>query len=128
MLPLRLAPLWAVGGWVGVACALLLSLLPGGPPSPIHVWDKLQHCAGYFIMATWFTGIYPRERYGAIALRIVMFGILIEGLQSLTATRTAEIGDVLANATGVGLAVLLARAGLGGWACRLERAVGLGPR
>jgi VanZ family protein len=113
---------------LGVGCALAFSLMPGGPPMPVHVWDKVEHLTGYFVMMAWFTGLYPPERYPAIALRLVLFGILIEGLQALTPTRTAELGDALANATGIGLAYLAARAGLGRWALGLERLIGLGPR
>lgn len=128
MLPLRLRPLWALGSVLGILAALVFSLMPGGPPMPVHVWDKVQHLTGYFLMMTWFTGLYPKGRYPAIALGLVLFGILIEGLQALTPTRTAELGDALANASGIGLAYLAARAGLGRWALWIERHLGLGPR
>jgi VanZ family protein len=120
--------LWAAVGWAGAACALVLSLWPGGAPLPFHAWDKLEHGFGYCVLASWFTGIYPRARDPLIAVAAVSFGVLIEGLQALTPTRSAEVGDALANAVGVAVAIGLARAGLGGWACRVERLLGVAPR
>jgi len=38
---------------------------------------------------------------------LLAYGLLIEGLQSLTDYRSAELGDMLANATGLGLGCLL---------------------
>ena len=120
--------LWAAGGSAGAALGLVLSLWPGGAPLPIHVWDKLQHAVGYFLLVLWYTGIYPRSRDRAIGAGALAFGILIEGLQALTATRSAEFGDVAAEVVGIALALGLARAGLGGWAARLERWLGFVPR
>ncbi len=107
---------------------LVLSLWPNGAPLPFHVWDKLQHASGYFLLAGWFAGIYPRRRYLAIGIGCICLGAAIEVLQGFTATRTAELADAAANAVGVAVAIALAYAGLGGWAPRLERLIGLAPR
>jgi len=69
-----------------------------------------------------------RGRDPLIAGAALGFGILIEGLQALTPTRSAEFGDVLAEVVGIAVAIGLARAGLGGWALRVERLLGLAPR
>ncbi|MEI8299307.1 MAG: VanZ family protein [Pseudomonadota bacterium] len=128
MLPLRLGRFWAAVGWAGVLAGLVLSLWPGGVPLPVQVWDKIQHATGYFLLTSWFTGFYPRRRYLLIGTACVLLGVCIEGLQALTPTRTAELGDACANAVGVALALVLAYAGLGGWAARVERLLGLAPR
>ena len=128
MLPLRLRAFWATVGWAGVVAGLVLSLWPGGAPMPFHVWDKIQHATGYFVLATWFTGAYPRSRYPLIGVGCVLLGIAIEGLQALTPTRTAEVADAFANTVGVTAALILAYAGIGGWAARIERLLGLVPR
>jgi len=128
LLPLRLARFWRTVGWIGIALALVLSLWPHGAPLPFHVWDKIQHVVGYFMLAGWFVGLYPRPRYPAIGAACLLFGIGIELLQALTPTRTAEVADAAADAVGIALALALAYAGLGGWAMRLERLAGLAPR
>jgi len=128
MLPLRLAWLWALGGVAGASLGVVLSLWPGGAPLPVHVWDKLQHVVGYFLLVFWYVGIYPRARDPLIGAAALGFGILIEGLQALTPTRSAELGDVLAEVIGIAVAIGLARLGLGGWAQTLERLLGFAPR
>ncbi|MCZ8131405.1 MAG: VanZ family protein [Steroidobacteraceae bacterium] len=129
MLDLRLARLWALIGWVGVLAAVVVSLWPGGVPLPAQVWDKVQHGTGYALLTLWFTGLYPRGRYLLIGVACCLLGIAIEALQGLTATRSTEAADVLANSTGIAVALALAYTTvLGGWAQRVERLAGLEPR
>ena len=127
MLPLRLARLWAAVAWLGVALGIFLTVLPAGA-APIHVGGPPQHLAGYFILASWFLGIYPRERYPLIALGCFLFGGSMELLQNLSPTRHPALADALVNGVGIALALTVAYAGLGGWAVRLERWLGLAPR
>lgn len=121
MLPLRFAPFWAAIGWLGVALALILSLWPGGVPLPLHFWYKAHHTIGYFMLALWWLGLYPRARYLLVAAGCFTLGILIEGLQAFTATRSAELDDVLINGVGIAFALLVACLGMGGWALKLEQ-------
>ena len=126
MRPLALRGLWLAIAWLGVGCALVFSLWPGGAPLPIHVWDKIEHGVGYCVLTLWFAGLYRRERYGRLALGCVLLGVLIELLQGLTLTRSMELGDLAANGVGITAAMALALAGLGGWAETVERVLGLG--
>lgn len=128
MLPLRLGPLWLLLGWVGVAAAIVVSLWPGGVSLAVNVWDKLQHALGYFVLALWFTGLYPRERYAHVGGACFALGVAIELLQGLTITRRMDFSDVVANSAGIVAALLCAHALLGGWALKVERLVGLRPR
>jgi VanZ family protein len=128
MLPLRLGRVWLLAGWGGVIAALVFSLWPGGVPLPLTVWDKAQHGLGYFLLTLWFAGLYPRRKYLWIALGCFLLGILIELLQGTTATRSMEMADVAANTTGIVAALVLAYVLLGGWAARVEQALGLGER
>lgn len=128
MLPLRLAPLWVACGYVGVVSAVVLSLWPNGVPLPVHVWDKIQHGAGYAVLTLWFTGLYPRERYLRIGLACFLLGAAIEVLQGVTQTRSMDARDLVANSVGIGAALALAYLAFGGWAIRVERAFGLAAR
>jgi VanZ family protein len=127
MLPLRLGGAWLLVGWVGVVAAVAASLWPGGVPIPVDVWDKVQHGVGYFLLTLWFAGLYPRAKYLRIALACLLLGLALEGAQALTATRTWQAADLVANAVGVGGALLLAYGPLGGWAQHVERLAGLRP-
>ena len=124
MLRLRYALMWAGIAWLGVAMAITLSLWPGGAPLPFHLWDKIEHALGYLILTLWFMGLYPKTRYPQLALGAFLLGIGIELLQAFTPTRSMELGDAAADALGIGVAWLIAWAGLGGWAARVERLIG----
>lgn len=128
MLPLRLAPVWAALGYLGVVLALVLSLWPNGPPLPFHLWDKIQHSAGYALLTLWFTGLYPRNQYLRIGFACFLLGLAIEGLQGTTATRSMDARDLVANSVGIAAALVLAYLVVGGWAQRVERVLGLATR
>ena len=121
MLPLGLHSLWLAGGTAGAA----LSLWPGGAPLPFAVWDKAQHVTGYFLLTVWFTGICGRDRYLMIGVACFAFRVAIEGLRALTATRSAELADTLANGVGIVIALAASYLGAGGWASRAERLLGV---
>ena len=127
MLSLRFAPLWAAVGWFGVVLAFVLSLWPHGAPLP-QIWYKSQHTIGYFILTLWWLGLYPRSRYPLVAVGCFVLGILMEILQAFTTTRTGAVSDALINLTGIVPALLVAYAGLGGWALKFERVARLKAR
>lgn len=98
---------------VWAAAILWLSLMPAPPSPPTWLsWDKLQH-AGAYALLTLLLGraIVPavrsrRRGWRGAALVAFLYGGLVELAQGLcTASRTAEVGDLLANGAGV-LAVL----------------------
>ena len=69
--------------------------------------DKVVHLSSYALLyvSAWlaFPGaLLSWTLHGAL----LAYGLLIEGLQSLTEYRSAELADMLANATGLGLGCL----------------------
>jgi VanZ family protein len=127
VLPLKFARCWAFVGWLGVAFAIFLSVLPAGS-APVPIGGRAQHLVGYFILTSWFTGICRRDRYPLIGVGCLLFGGAMELLQTLSPTRHPALDDALTNGVGIGVAIALAYAGAGGWALRVERALGLRPR
>lgn len=92
----------------GVAI-IWLSLIPAPPgiENPLLGWDKLQHAAAYGLLTLLgFLALgslipYPRRWALSAMLLAILFGALMEAAQGLfTATRTAEAGDLLADAVG----------------------------
>lgn len=78
-------------------------------------WDKFEHGAAYSlftILAGWAFCIFPvtaRRRWALAAVVAILIGALLEVLQgAFTAARTAEWGDLAADALGAGSAFLLA--------------------
>jgi VanZ family protein len=125
MLPLRYPRLWLALGYLFVALALLVCLAPPtapGLPSLFSLNDKVEHAAGYAILAVYFAGIYPRSRYFWIAISLFAMGVLVEFLQGWMALgRSRDPLDVIANTAGIVIGVSLARTLVGDWAQRTER-------
>lgn len=128
MLPLSRPGLWIAGAVLIGAMIVLGSLLPGSVIAAIDVWDKLEHASAYGLLTLWMTGMLERRRYAWAALVAFLLGLSLEGLQgALTATRQSDPLDLVANLSGIGVAWALAMLGLGGWAGRVERWLGLAP-
>ena len=126
MLKLRYAPLWGTIAWFGVALGIFLTVVPTGS-APVPIGGRVQHLAGYFILTAWFAGIYPRSRYPLIGIGCFLFGGAMELLQNFSPTRHPALADALTNGVGIAAAIALAYLGLGGWAAKLERLLGVGP-
>lgn len=96
---------------------LWLSLMPN-PPSidnSLLGWDKFEHGAAYSfltILAGWAFGYFrlsAKLRWSTAAAVTIGIGALLEVLQgTFTKTRTAEWGDLMADAIGAGIILLLA--------------------
>jgi VanZ family protein len=107
----RYRALWLGLGWFWVALVFYLCLMPS-PPTPLHFAhaDKLEHLFTYTLLMGWFGQLYPSARgRGICALTFVLMGVTIELLQGLGGSRQAEMGDMLANSSGVALGWLLLR-------------------
>lgn len=102
---LRLLKLYYLLGVLMLAAVTLLSLIP---VSAVGVSDKLSHLLTYFVLAGWF-GLLATNRYRLVLtlVGLLVFGMLIELLQGMTAYRQAEWADVAANAAGVLLGATL---------------------
>lgn len=96
---------WLSVAWLLVVTIAVLSLMPPlqlqqfGAPA----WnDKLGHFLAYFALSAWYAQLY--DSAAEMRRRLVfclLLGAALEGLQSLTATRSADWRDMVANAAGV---------------------------
>lgn len=121
MLPLRYPWLWRLAGWILVIGVVAGSLLPGQSIPSVASNDKVLHATSYFLLMVWFAGMYPRNRHLWIGLGLIVLGAVLDALQALTPTRYFDVGDVVANATGVLAALILSYWLLEGWCQRMER-------
>jgi VanZ family protein len=122
VLPLAHAPAWIVASVLLVVTVLYLSLAPLNVPVdlPTH-FDKIEHAAAYVFLVVWFTGLVARARYWRVAVALAVLGLMIEFLQAATPFgRQGDPWDVLANVTGIGIGLALARSMTGGWALKAE--------
>lgn len=87
---------------VGAVVYLSLGPPPAVSPDDIHGIDKFFHFLAYFFLMLWFAQLHPRTFFWLIAALFFAMGSGIELAQLLTDDRTFEIGDMVANAVGVG--------------------------
>jgi len=114
-LPGATAPPAAVVRWRYLFAALaivvaFLALVPAPPPSLSSGWDKINHVAAFTALA-WVAcrGWAARPAATACALvGVLAFGAAIEAMQMLVAGRSAELGDLLADAVGTSFGAIVA--------------------
>ena len=110
--PFRRPWLWA-GLWLLLIATIVIgSLLPSGDLTSLpRVSDKLQHFAGYFVLAAGAVQLFARTRALLLAcLALIALGLGLEVAQGLlTSSRMMDARDALANLLGVltGLATRL---------------------
>jgi len=121
LLPLRFPRLWSALGWLFVVGVVIGSLVPGQSIRLVTIDDKLLHASTYALLMLWFSGLYRRGFYVAIAAALCALGVTLDLLQSLTRTRSFDWYDVAANLAGILVGCALAFALVGGWCERIER-------
>jgi len=103
MKPLRRPGLW-LGLWLlalVVVCVICLVPLDGLPPLPENS-DKVEHLLTYFALAAGAVQLFGGRRALLVAaLGLMLLGIGIEFAQGMTAYRSADPMDALANSIGV---------------------------
>lgn len=103
------------GAWRLALVALLLSisglaLSPAPPPSLDSGWDKLNHLAAFaaLALAASFSMAASLRHAGLAALALLAYGGLIELLQARMPPRQGEWADLLADALGILLGLVVA--------------------
>ncbi|OYU91320.1 MAG: VanZ family protein [Burkholderiales bacterium PBB5] len=77
------------------------------PPAQVSLgWDKLNHASAFATLAVVVTLGWGR-RWLRHALLLLAYGALIEVLQAMTPTRSAEWADLLADGVGLTTGLLL---------------------
>ena len=106
-------PRWliVVGFWIPFAVATYAAFAPEGVPTPFQVSDIILHAFAftYLTAALWFAH-HSGERGWKPALWMMAYGVAIEAIQSFEPTRSAEIKDLVVDAVGIGLGVVIYRA------------------
>lgn len=106
--PARLCyqPAWMLLGLLLIAAVVAASLLSVTGPLGAPGIDKIYHVLAYGALMGWWGMVQPTRR-GAWAMGLLILGLLLEGLQSLTGYRTLDRWDAAANTIGVLLALAL---------------------
>lgn len=120
---LHLLRVWLALGFIGCAVLVYVCLIPNVPQvMQVPHRDKIEHFLAYLVLGTWFAGILPRRRLLVFA-GLLALGVAIEWAQSLTASRSAEVLDVVADVAGTVVGMGLARLGAMRWLEYIDRNV-----
>ncbi len=114
---------WIAAGFALMLWGLYISLeanpdlhldFPGG--------DKLLHALGFTCLMGWWGNVFRRPWMRHLAAGgCLAYGALVEVLQAFTLTRSADVLDLLADAMGIALGLLLLRTPLGSMLSQVER-------
>lgn len=126
MLPLRHLTRWRVVGVLLLVFVTIMAIVPAVWLWPnLHgakwlISDKWLHGITFAVLAIWYSGQYARSSYWWLALGLTLFGAFIEVCQAMLTYRTAEWGDLKADVAGIGVGLLIALSGAGGWSLHVE--------
>ena len=129
MLPLRYTHRWQAAGLMLLVVVLAATLMPAvwfwSDRRVFITWfmnvDKWLHAITFVFLAIWFSGQYRRGSYWRIGIGLILFGVLIEVCQRMVTYRSAELFDIVADAGGITVGLVVAAAGIGGWSLRFEQ-------
>ena len=128
MIALRYPWRWQLAGFLLLVFVMIAALVPKLPFHELalqfRISDKVMHIAAFAFLAVWFSGQYENRSFWRIALGLIAFGILIELVQSMVSYRTAEWMDLIGDAAGITIGLLIGVLGAGGWSMRVEERLG----
>lgn len=119
--PRYVRQLWLLLGWLMVGAIVYLSLVPGPQAPQYQGADKVQHAFAYGTLMFWFAQAHLQRRWTLVALACMLLGIALEYGQGMLGYRSFSYADMAANATGVVLGFMIARAGPDNCIERVER-------
>ena len=108
----RYQKLWLAIGYALVTLVIYLSVTSNPPDPGIEMpnFDKVAHTLSYFAMMAWFAQLYHLKKQRVIyALGFIALGVALEFIQSFDPARMAEFADMVANTSGVMIALLITR-------------------
>ena len=91
---------WRLAFGLCMLAVLVLAFMPTDVSIPSTGWDKSNHLLAFSVMALLGCSAYP-GRTMAVLAGLLVYGVLIEVLQSFTPERSADWYDLVADAVGL---------------------------
>lgn len=108
--------------WFPLAVCTWLALTPSPPEAVGHFSDVLLHAVAFTYLTFAFGLAWPALRLNWLAGILLAYGVALEVVQGFEPARVASLRDVLVDAGGIALGLLLLRV-LGDWSRRTVRSV-----
>ena len=105
-------PRWLViaGFWIPFAFATYAAFAPHGVPLPFQVSDIILHASAFmYLTAALWLAHCAGDRGWKPALWMMAYGVAIEAIQAFEPERSAEIKDLVVDAFGIGVGLMLYR-------------------
>ena len=108
--PLRRLPMWLALWFAGIAAVVVVCLMPGQDLPRLPLSDKLEHAFAFALLAASAVQLFVRGRaLAVVATGLLALGVAIELAQAaFTTTRAMESADVVADAIGIAVGMLVA--------------------
>lgn len=100
-----------------------LGLAPSVPGLGFDHADKIAHFLQFFVLSSWFGGIYSGRARLIAVIGLILLGTGIEFVQGLGMFRTFDFADIGANVAGTLAGLLAVRTVMAGWCRRVEAAL-----
>lgn len=118
---LQFKPLWLGVGFFLIGFIVYESISFDAIKVDIAYFDKFSHVLSYFLLMGWFVQIYQTPRAKLfLALIFIGMGIAIEYIQGAGGVRYFEVADMLANMSGIIVALLLSNSPFASILLKLE--------
>jgi VanZ family protein len=108
------------GFWIPLAVCTWLALTPSPLQPSFKVSDVVLHALAFSYLTFALGLAYPALRRLELAAWLIGYGLFIEAVQSFERARSAELKDLLVDAAGIGIGLLLLTL-LGDWSRRIVR-------
>lgn len=106
---MRGAPLWRALLAAELAGISWLAFDPAPPAAAATFTDKINHAAAFAVLAFSARLAWPRASVAAVAGGLLVYGGFIEVVQTFIPGRSGEWADLLADAAGIAIGLLLHR-------------------
>ncbi|HPS56476.1 MAG TPA: VanZ family protein [Spirochaetota bacterium] len=91
--------------WAGLVIIMMLAVTPGNYALETGFSDKLNHLAAFLVLSLLALRAYPRM-YLRCGLWLMLYGIVIEGIQIWIPGRSCSLMDLAADLCGIAAGVI----------------------